>query len=157
MGRYSNSKQAHGTSGAPQISLSQSNLSSKVNELSESLLIKELTDNGIKFNEDEMKFITKDKSGQTVWLETGTSAAGLKHIIEHHADDYKNAFGISVNDIPPYINKVIKNGEIVKSIDNKKGYTKVYKYDSKYYLVTGIGYNGFIVSAFPYNAKGGKL
>ena len=81
-----------------------------------------------------MKFITKDKSGQTVWLETGTSAAGLKHIIEHHADDYKNAFGISVNDIPPYINKVIKNGEIVKSIDNKKGYTKVYKYDSKYYL-----------------------
>lgn len=52
MGRYSNSKQAHGTSGAPQISLSQSNLSSKVNELSESLLIKELTDNGIKFNED---------------------------------------------------------------------------------------------------------
>ena len=33
MGRYSNSKQAHGTSGSPQLSLGQGGLASKVGEL----------------------------------------------------------------------------------------------------------------------------
>ena len=52
--------------------------------------------------------------------------------------------------------KFITKGKIIKTVDNKIGYTKVYKYKSKYYLVTGIGYNGFIVSAYPYDKKGGK-
>lgn len=52
--------------------------------------------------------------------------------------------------------KFITKGKIINTVDNKIGYTKVYKYKSKYYLVTGIGYNGFIVSAYPYDKKGGK-
>jgi hypothetical protein len=156
MGRYSNSGQAHGTLGSPQLSIDQSKLSAKVDTLNEKLLIKELENNGIKFNKKDIKFITKDKSGQTVWLETGNLSAGLKHIVERHEKDFKNAYNISKSQIPSYIKNVIKNGEIISSTTNSIGYTKVYKHDSKYYLVTGIGNNGFIVSAHPYNSKGGK-
>ena len=38
MGRYSNSKQAHGTSGSPQLSLGQGGLASKVGELYDKLM-----------------------------------------------------------------------------------------------------------------------
>lgn len=119
-------------------------------------LIKELKSNNIKFNKDEMKFITKDSSGQTIWLESGNSFAGFKHIIERHGNDFKKAFDINSEQIPSKIKKVITNGKIINTSENKIGYTKVYKYKSKYYLVTGIGYNGFIVSAYPYDKKGGK-
>ena len=156
MGRYSNSGQAHGTKGSPQLSINQSNLSSKLDALNEKMLISDLKNKGVKFNIKDMKFITKDKSGQTVWLEKGNSAAGLKHIIERHGNDFKNAYNISKSQIPSHIKSVIKNGEIVSSKNNGIGYTKVYKHNSKYYLITGIGTNGFIVSAHPYNSKGGK-
>ena len=119
-------------------------------------LIKELEINNIKFNKKEMKFITKDRSGQTIWLETGNSSAGFKHIVERHGNDYKKAFNINKEQIPNKIKKVITKGKIINTVDNKIGYTKVYKYKSKYYLITGIGYNGFIVSAYPYDKKGGK-
>ena len=42
-----------------------------------------------------MKFITKDKTGQTRRLETGNSSAGFKHIVERHGNDYKKAFNIN--------------------------------------------------------------
>ena len=103
-----------------------------------------------------MKFITKDKTGQTRRLETGNSSAGFKNIVERHGNDYKKAFNINKEQIPNKIKKVITKGKIINTVDNKIGYTKVYKYKSKYYLVTGIGYNGFIVSAYPYDKKGGK-
>ena len=125
-----------------------------VNENEE--LIKELENNNIKFNKKEMKFITKDRSGQTVWLETGNSSAGFKYIVERHGNDYKKAFNIDKKQISNKIKKVITKGKIINTVDNKIGYTKVYKYKSKYYLITGIGYTGFIVSAYPYDKKGGK-
>lgn len=156
MGKYKNSNLAHGTSGSPQLTINQSNLESKINKLSNEMLINELKENNINFNEKKMKFITKDKSNQIIWLEEGSLNAGLKHIIEHHGDDFKNAYNISKESIPKFIKEVITNGRIVDNVDSGIGYTKVYKYKSKYYLVTGIGYNGFIVSAFPYNDKGGK-
>ena len=108
------------------------------------------------FKNEFDKFITKDRSGQTIWLETGNSSAGFKHIVERHGNDYKKAFNINKEQIPNKIKKIITKGKIINTVDNKIGYTKVYKYKSKYYLVTGIGYNGFIVSAYPYDKKGGK-
>ena len=54
MGRYSNSKQAHGTSGSPQLSLGQGELASKVGELYDKLM----SNNNYKVSEtDQTKHI----------------------------------------------------------------------------------------------------
>ncbi len=126
-------------------------------------LIQELESNGIKFSEKDMVFITKDKTGQTVWLEEGNNSAGLKHIIDGngttkgHAEDFKNAFGITKSQIPTYLEKVITQGTVVsntlKPIGNRMGYERVYYYKGNYHVVTGIGDNGFIVSAYPKHIK----
>ena len=53
--------------------------------------------------------------------------------------------------------KFITKGKIINTVDNKISYTKVYKYKSKYYLVTSIRYNGFIVLTYPYDKKRRKI
>ena len=99
---------------------------------SKAQLIQELKNQNIKFSENDVRFITKDKTGQTVWLENGNSSAGLKHILDGngktkgHAEDFQKAFGISRADVPAYLEKVITNGRIVnykmKPIGNRMGY-----------------------------------
>ena len=124
-----------------------------------SQLIQELKDNNIKFSEKDMRFIAKDKTGQTIWLESGNSNAGLKHILDGngttkgHADDFQKAFGISRSEVPTYLESVITNGTVVsnklKPIGKRMGYERTYYYNGNYHVVTGIGTNGFIVSAYP--------
>lgn len=126
-------------------------------------LIQELKNNNIKFSEKDIQFITRDKTGQIVWLETGNSSAGLNHILEGngitkgHAGDFQKAFGLSKSEVPAYLEKVISNGDVVsntlKPIGNHMGYERVYYYNGNYHMVTGIGTNGFIVSAYPKRMK----
>ena len=51
------------------------------------------------------------------------------------------------------LNKVISNGSIIsnelKNINGRKGFERIYYFDKKYYILTGIGTNGFIVTAYP--------
>lgn len=127
-------------------------------------LIKELENNGVKFSKEDIVFITKDKTGQIVWLEKGNSSAGLEHILngngktQGHADDFAKAFGVSKGEIPEYLNRVISHGEVISSIliekGNREGFERIYYYEGKHYVVTGIGSNGFIVSAYPKKIKG---
>ena len=48
---------------------------------------------------EDMVFITRDATGQVVWLESGNSGAGLEHILhgngttKGHAGDFKKALG----------------------------------------------------------------
>lgn len=122
-------------------------------------LIAGLEKSGIKFTKENIVFITKDGTGQTIWLEKGNSSAGLKHILDGngvtkgHAADFQRAFGISISEIPGYIEKVVTNGTVVdnklKPIGNHLGYERTYYYSGEYHVVTGIGTNGFIVSAYP--------
>lgn len=127
-------------------------------------LIKELEKNDVKFTKENIVFITKDQTGQIVWLETGNKSAGLSHILDGdvitsgHAADFERAFGISREQIPNYLEKVIRYGTVV---DNKivkrgsrEGYERTYYYDGKHYVVTGIGTNGFVISAYPKKKKG---
>lgn len=127
-------------------------------------LIKELERNGVKFTKENIVFITKDQTGQIVWLETGNKSAGLSHILDGdgitsgHAADFERAFGVSREQIPNYLEKVIRYGTVV---DNKivkrgsrEGYERTYYYDGKHYVVTGIGTNGFVISAYPKKKKG---
>lgn len=122
-------------------------------------LITELKSKNIKFSQSDIKFVTRDKTGQIVWLENGNASAGLKHILDGngttkgHAGDFQRAFGISKSEIPGYIEKVVTYGSIVdnklKPIGKRMGYERTYYYNGEYYIVTGIGSNGFIVSAYP--------
>lgn len=122
-------------------------------------LIKDLESNGVKFSKEDIVFITKDKTGQTVWLEKGNSSVGLEHSINGnrrtpgHAKDFEKTFGISKAEIPNYLNKVISNGSVIssglKNINGRSGFERIYYFDKKYYVLTDIGTNGFIVTAYP--------
>lgn len=154
MGRYSNSGQAHGTSGSPQISLGFASLADKIEELSEERLIKELVDRSIKFTRENIVFIKRDEVGQPVWLETGNESAGLKHIIKEHSQDFKNATNINEDEIPSIISQSITKENFVNKKERigksgKKEIRKLYKYNGKYYVAISFGDNGFIVSAHP--------
>lgn len=127
-------------------------------------LIKELEKSGAKFTEKDILFVTKDATGQLVWLEKGNKSAGLEHIINGdgkssgHAADFEKAFGISKDQVACYLNKVISYGKIISNKLVKRGscegFERVYYYLGKYYVITGIGTNGFIISAYPKKIKG---
>ncbi len=165
MGKTSRSGLGVGTGSSPQGSLSQGSVDSKVKELTKKCMIDQLTKAGVKFNPDDVLFVTKDKTGQLVWLEKGNKAAGLEHILygdgrsRGHASDFKKAFGLDSNQVAGYLQKVITYGSIVsntvKPVGNRMGFERIYSYQGNYYIVTGIGSNGFIVSAYPHK-KGGK-
>lgn len=122
-------------------------------------LINELEKSGVKFTKEDVVFVTKDATGQTVWLERGNMSVGLEHILNGdgktpgHAADFKNAFGINRDNIPAFLNNVITNGKVVsntlKITNGRQGFERIYYYDGKHYVLTGIGTNGFIVSAYP--------
>lgn len=116
-------------------------------------LIKELESNGVKFSKEDIVFITKDKTGQTIWLEKGNSAAGLEHIIQRHSRDFAEKHGINSANISTYLKQVFLNGKIEYARQTyksgKTGYEKLYNYKGQYYLLTGVGTNGFIVTAYP--------
>lgn len=122
-------------------------------------LIAGLEKSGVKFTKENIVFITKDATGQTVWLETGNASAGLEHILngdgrtQGHAGDFERAFGISRENIPAFLHKVVSEGTVVsneiKIKNGREGYERVYYYDGKHYVLSGLGTNGFIVSAYP--------
>ena len=122
-------------------------------------LIDELEKSRVKFTKEDIIFITRDETGRIVWLEKGNSSAGLEHILNGngktpgHAADFERAFGISKSEIPSFLKNVISKGKVVsdtlKTINGRSGYERIYYYDGKHYLMTGIGTNGFIVTAYP--------
>lgn len=126
-------------------------------------LIADLEKHGVKFTKENIVFITKDGTGQTVWLETGNKLAGLRHILDGdeissgHAADFERAFGVSREHIPSYLEKVISHGTVVSNKIVKKGsregYERTYYYEGNHYVITGIGTNGFVISAYPKKRK----
>ena len=116
-------------------------------------LIKELNNSDIKFTEKDILFITRDKTNQIVWLEKGNKFAGFEHIKSRHGQDFVKAFNFNEDTLHESLYKVIKFGNIVDDhIEIRNGIssiTRVYDYEGAYYLLTGIGINGFIVTARP--------
>ncbi|MGB4985366.1 MAG: hypothetical protein WBO70_06295 [Erysipelotrichaceae bacterium] len=41
------------------------------------------------------------------------------------------------------------DGIVVKNTFKNNGYESIFEYDSKYYVISGIGLNGFIISMHP--------
>ena len=61
------------------------------------------------------------------------------------------------SDVGAHSRKVISQGSIVrndlKPIGNRMGYERVHPHEGEYSIITGIGTNGFIVSAYPHRHK----
>ena len=165
--RSSNGGLAYGTSGNPQTHIMQETYAGKVAEnearvkelasqkMIDASLIAELERNGVKFSRKDMLFVTRDKTGQIVWLEKGNAGSGMGHIKSRgHDEQIAKAFGIPKTEVEAYLRKVISQGSIVrnelKPIGNRMGYERVYYYEGEYCVVAGVGTNGFIVSAYPH-------
>ena len=160
---HSDSGLAHGTNGSPQLTTENSVAQDNEADVAQSVLIEELEQSNVKFTLKDIVFVTRDKTGQIVWLETGNSMAGLKHILDGngktpgYAADFERAFGVKRDDLPAYLKTVITHGKIVSDnivkVGARDGYERVYYYEGKHVVVTAIGMNGFIVSAYPKRIK----
>ena len=166
MGRIKNSGTANGTSGSPQMSLEQEQLKNDMAQAEQNLiqaedgiLFAELDKNNVKYTKENVIFIARDETGQIVFLETGNSIAGLNHILQRHSQNFKDAFNIDASQIPAYLKNVVRYGKVVSNEivtkNGKQGFERRYNYNGNYYVITGIGLNGFIVSAYPRTIKKG--
>lgn len=158
MGKISKSGLGIGVGTSPQGSITQNEFDNKVNSmLREEDRLKLLIDAKVKFNANDVLFVTKDKSGQMIWLEKGNDSAGLNHILKKHSNDFFEKHNVSRENITNHINEIITKGAVeysrLKKQGNYIGIEKLYLYNGKYYLLTGIGTNGFIVSAYPIKEK----
>lgn len=160
MGRIRSSGTSNGTSGSPQTSLEQEQLKNDIIQAEQNLIqaeddifFAELDKNHVKYTKENVIFITRDATGQIVFLETGNEGAGLKHILKSHSQNFKDTFNINANQIPMYLKNVVRYGKVVsdKTVKRigKEGFERRYYYNGNYYIITAIGLNGFIVSAYP--------
>ncbi len=169
MGRYSDTELARGTVGSGRMTIEQLEYAmaeeraeaelDRISNLAKiNTMIDELDSNEAKYNVKDMRFITRDATDQVVWLEKGNSSAGLEHIVSRHANDFRNKLGIEKYDIANTLYDIVKTGQIVsnriKLIKGRKNYERIYKYQGQYYVLAGIGSNGFLVSAYPISVKG---
>lgn len=112
-------------------------------------LMEELRNSGVKFTEEDIVMIAKQKNGELLWLERGNKVAGLIHIEEGHSENLKSAFGVNKNSIPSFIKNIIEQVKIVSNVKKGKKITRIYDFGGKHYVLCALGTNGFIVSVSP--------
>ena len=74
-----------------------STIINKRNEIGE--FIQELKDKGVKFTEEDLIWVFKNKEDKIIFLEKGNAKAGLQHILEKHKEEFLNK-GINESEIP---------------------------------------------------------
>ena len=82
-------------------------------------------------------------------METGNTSTGLQHIISRHGNDFQVNHGIESSKIANHLETIFQNGKIEYSRVNNGGYERLYSYNGKYYILSGVGANGYIISAYP--------
>ena len=116
-------------------------------------MLKPLIEAKVKFNPNEVLFVSRDSSGQMIWLEEGNENVGLKHIITHHSKNFYDKLGIDEKQILFTIKDILTFGKIeyirTRNFGKYDGYEKLIYYRSQYYFLSAIGKNGFIVSIYP--------
>ncbi|MBQ7256838.1 MAG: hypothetical protein IJS60_04015 [Abditibacteriota bacterium] len=118
-------------------------------------LVLELKKKGVKFTEEDLLFVTRDSSGEIVFLEKGNPGAGLEHIINgtedsgNHKNKFKDKLNLEKEDIGIAIYKFIKEDNIINVKPSKdNGKNVIYCLNNKYLHIV-IASNGFIVTAYP--------
>lgn len=117
-------------------------------------LVAELVQNKAKFKRADMVFITRDKTGQVIWLEKGNDLAGLTHLNRRgHIKDLSDKFGVAEKSVPELIRNIVRDGTVISSKLVKRhgrdGYERKYEYQGKQVVLAAIGTNGFLVSIYP--------
>ncbi len=114
-------------------------------------LIAEVQARGDKIRPDEVLGITRDLSGQIVWLEKGNlgeKPSGLTHILDRHEKEL-NAAGITSHNIPNFVLTAVAKGKIIGYQGNGTG-RAIYEFEyhgAKYKIAVSVGSNGYIVGA----------
>lgn len=109
-------------------------------------LMAELAQSGQKYTPDAVQMITKNADGKLMWLETGSSSAGLEHIMKH-SDDLA-AKGVDVDNISAFIKNDLLTQNPIKTGSNAKGLYADYIYNDQTFRLA-YGTNGYIVSLYP--------
>jgi len=107
-------------------------------------LLEDLVSSGAKHNADDIVIITKTPDGKLLWLENGNEGAGLRHIIDGHADDFAKR---GIDDIPQFLEEVLQSEPIEVGVTESGPFAE-YLVSGKRYRVA-YGTNGYIVSFFP--------
>ncbi|MFI5896483.1 WXG100 family type VII secretion target [Actinoplanes sp. NPDC051513] len=113
-------------------------------------LIDELERAGVKHNPDDILEIGRDASGRILFLEKGSSRAGMQHILERHAQDFTNV-GVPEDKIGRLVFEAVTTGEVVGTEGRRSPrilYEVVFE-GRTYRLAVTVGSNGFIVGANP--------
>ncbi len=170
--RSSNGDLAYGTNGNPQTHIMQETYAAKVAEnearlraefnalpLIDQSQLAEMEASGVKFTREDVMFTARDSTGQIVWLEKGSKTAGYAHLKSRgHVAQIAKKFDVSESEVPRLLRNVIRDGRIlsntIKKTNGRDGYERIYEYNGERILLTGIGLNGFMVSAYP--LKNGK-
>ncbi|HHT0380204.1 TPA: hypothetical protein ACTW5H_005057 [Raoultella planticola] len=111
-------------------------------------LFNEMTTQGIKFTPENVVSAAKDSSGKIIFLEKGSSKAGLQHIVESHGSQFAQ-IGVSEARIPDIVMKAVTDGKIVGYQGNGTG-RPIYETminGKKYNIAVTVGNNGYIVGA----------
>ncbi|OPH35906.1 hemagglutinin repeat-containing protein [Moraxella atlantae] len=106
--------------------------------------------NGVKISSENVVTTGITPTGKIVFLETGSSKAGLQHIVERHAAEF-NTIGVSNQQIPSVLINTLEHGKIVGYQGKKNGrpiYQTVINGQTRYIAIS-VGSNGFIVGANP--------
>ncbi|WP_138909787.1 polymorphic toxin-type HINT domain-containing protein [Streptomyces chryseus] len=116
-------------------------------------LLDEMKETGVKFDPEKVIRAERNADGKIVFLEEGNSRAGLKHILEEHADDFERS-GIAREDIPDLVMQAATKGKKVGTQgkgDGRPIYEVEFKGQKRRVAVT-VGNNGFVVGANPKSA-----
>jgi hypothetical protein len=128
-------------------------LDNDIHKIAKNTEIQMLKQAGVKFSEKDVIFAARDNTGKLVWLEKGNDSGGLKHIMMHHAANYRDVYGVHGKDIPGFIKNLFISGKLIgqKTVIRKgrPAFKRTYKYRGKYFTVSGLGTNGYIVSVYP--------
>ncbi|MDB9438111.1 hypothetical protein BMF77_01604 [Dolichospermum sp. UHCC 0315A] len=112
-------------------------------------LLAALRKNGIKHTPEEVKSIAQTPDGKIVFLEKGTSEAGLQHILEEHSSQFAGQ-GIEADQIPDAIITAVIEGKIVGYQGRKKRPIYEVNFNGKtHYISVTVSDNGYIVGANP--------
>ena len=125
----------------------------EIENLINKALIQELKEKGVKFTEENLKFITKNVDGIIIFLEKGSAKSGLEHILSRHwkEGELMRFFTSQSEMIENIYTTISKNKYIEKIIDKNGRLSYIYQISTREGLKKinlAIGNNGYIVTLY---------
>ncbi len=117
-------------------------------------LLEELAENGVRHTPDNVVDVRRLADGRIAFLESGNARAGLRHIVERHADDFA-ARGVPEERIPDLVMDAISRGRVVghQGRGNGRPIFEVMFDGQVQRVAVTVGDNGFVVGANPASVR----